>query len=60
MTTENTVLLLYPTAADEKSGQALKEAFQELGIAVEEITIEQNYARVLDAVEKAVTPVVVS
>ena len=60
MTTENTILLLYPTAADEKAGQALKDAFQGMGAAVEELVIEQNYARVLDAVEKAVIPVVVS
>jgi len=60
MTTENTILLLYPTAADEKSGQALKDAFQGMGVAVEELIIEQNYDRVLDAVEKAVIPVVVS
>ena len=60
MITENTVLLLYPTAADETAGQTLKESFQGLGIAVEELIIEQNYTRVLDAVEKAVTPVVIS
>lgn len=60
MTTENTVLLLYPTAADERAGQELKKSFHGLGIAVEELIIEQNYDRVLDAVEKAVTPVVIS
>ena len=60
MTTEKTVLLLYPTAADETAGQTLKETFQELGIAVEELVIEQNYAQVLDSLEKTVIPVVVS
>ena len=60
MTTDNNILLLYPTAADEKLGQALKDAFQSMGVAVEDMVIEQNYDRVLDAVEKAVIPVVVS
>jgi len=60
MTTENTILLLYPTVADEKAGQALKEAFQGMGVTVKDLIIEQNYDRVLDAVEKAVIPVVVS
>jgi len=60
MTTDNNILLLYPTAADEKSGQALKDAFQSMGVAVEDMVIEQNYDRVLDAVEKSVIPVVVS
>ena len=60
MTAENTILLLYPTVADEMAGQALKEAFQRMGIPVEELVIEKNYTRVLDALEKAVIPVVVS
>lgn len=60
MTTDNNILLLYPTATDEKAGQILKDAFQGMGITVEELVIEQNYDRILDAVEKAVTPVVVS
>ncbi len=60
MTAENTILLLYPTAADEMKGQMLKEACQGMGIPVEELVIEKNYAQVLDAVEAAVTPVVVS
>ena len=60
MTAGNTILLLYPTAADKTAGQTLKEEFQALGIGVEELIIDQNYAQVLDAVEKAVIPVVVS
>jgi predicted O-linked N-acetylglucosamine transferase (SPINDLY family) len=59
MTAANTILLLYPTAADEMTGQTLKDAFQKMGITVEELVIEQNYIRVLDAVEKAVIPVVI-
>ena len=60
MTAESTILLLYPAVADEMAGQALKEAFQGMGIPVEELVIEKDYTRVLDALEKAVIPVVVS
>ncbi|NOZ37164.1 MAG: hypothetical protein GXP11_03660 [Gammaproteobacteria bacterium] len=60
MTVENTILLLYPTTTNVVMGQALKVAFQELGIPVKELVIEHNYAQVLDEVEKLVIPVVVS
>ncbi len=59
MTAERTILLLYPAAANKATGQALKAAFQERDIEVNELVIEQNYAQVLDALEKAVIPVVV-
>lgn len=59
MTTQKTVVLLYPTAADQAAGQALKDAFQSLGTPVEELVIQQNYSQVLDQLEKAVIPVVV-
>lgn len=60
MTTQNTILLLYPTTTNVEMGQALKLAFQEQGIPVKELVIEQNYAQVLDEVEKLVIPVVIS
>ncbi len=59
MTAETTILLLYPAVANKTKGQALKAAFQERDIEVNELVIEQNYAQVLDALEKAVIPVVV-
>ncbi len=60
MTAEKTILLLYPAVANKTKGQSLKEAFQALDVVLNELVIEQNYAQVLDALEKAVTPVVVS
>lgn len=60
MTAQNTILLLYPTTTNVVMGQALKLAFQEQGIPVKELVIEQNYAQVLDEVEKLVIPVVIS
>lgn len=59
MTTNNTILLLYPTATDQSAGQELKHAFSALGIPVEELVMAGNYAQVLDHLEKVVTPVVV-
>ncbi len=59
MTAETTILLLYPAVANKSKGQSLKEAFQERDIEVHELVIEQNYVQVLNALEKAVTPVVV-
>jgi len=60
MTAERTILLLYPAVADKTKGRVLKEAFQELDIKVNELVIEQNYAQVLNALEKAVIPVIVN
>ena len=59
MTTNNTILLLYPSAVDRSAGQELKLAFSALGIPVEELVMAGNYDQVLDHLEKAVTPVVV-
>ena len=58
MTEQKTVLLLYPTAADQSAGQALKQAFQEEGLGVEELVVDQNYAEVLDRLEQPVIPLV--
>ncbi len=60
MTAERTILLLYSAVADKTKGRVLKEAFQELDIKVNELVIEQNYAQVLNALEKAVIPVIVN
>jgi hypothetical protein len=59
MTTNNTILLLYPAVTDQSAGQTLKDACHALGFAVEELVMTDNYAQVLDHLEKAVTPVVV-
>ncbi len=60
MTTNNTILLLYPAAADKSAGQSLKDALSTLDIPVQELVMENNYSLVLDHLEKAVTPLVVS
>lgn len=58
MTTQNTVLLLYPAANDQTAGQALKNALDEQKIPVAELVIGTDYAAVLDRLEAAVIPVV--
>jgi len=58
--TNKTVLLLFPFAADQQKGQALKEALQAQGSPVAELVMEPNYAAVLDRLEQPVIPVVVN
>ncbi|MFC1589641.1 hypothetical protein ACFL3P_05145 [Pseudomonadota bacterium] len=60
MTNKKTVLLLYPSATEQASGQAMKEALQAQGSAVIETVVEHNYAEVLDQLEQDVIPVVVN
>ncbi len=58
MTTKNTVLLLYPVAGYQASGQALIQALRDQGVPVAELVIADNYAKTLDWLERAVIPVV--
>jgi hypothetical protein len=60
MTNEKTVLLLYPCAADQLAGQALKETLLAQGTPVEELVMGQNYAEVLDRLEQPVITLVVN
>lgn len=60
MTSENTVLLLYPYADQQLAGQSIKEALQAQGTQVEELVMVDQYAQVLDWLQMPVTAVVVS
>ncbi|MCW9012264.1 MAG: hypothetical protein OQL06_00660 [Gammaproteobacteria bacterium] len=60
MTTKKTVLLLYPSAANQQTGAALKEALQAQGTPVEELVMEQNYGAVLDRLQQSVIPLVIN
>jgi hypothetical protein len=58
MTTNKTVLLLYPENIDPASGLALKKALHGHGVKVEELIMVDNYDQILDWLEEPVTPVV--
>lgn len=58
MTTNKTVLLLYPENIDPASGLALKNALLGQGVEVEELIMVDNYSQVLDWLEEPVIPVV--
>lgn len=60
MTTKKTVLLLYPENIDPASGHTLKRALHSQGVPVEELIIVDNYSQILDSLEGAVIPVVMS
>ena len=60
MNTDKTVLILYPNESDRPAGESLKSVFDTSHTPVEEVVIENNYDVVLDWLEKAVIPVVIS
>lgn len=60
MKTDKKVLLLYPTQSSQADCQTLKQSLQGAGAEVEELVISGNIEQVLDALEQAVIPVVIS
>jgi hypothetical protein len=59
MSSEKTILLLTPSAAEQMQTEALAATLSAQGRKVEQLMIEGNYERVLDALAGAVVPVVV-
>lgn len=57
MTTDKKVLLLYPLQLSDNT--MLKQSLQAAGARVEELVISGNIEKVLDALQEAVTPVVI-
>jgi hypothetical protein len=60
MTSDKKVLLLYPTQQSQPENSALKQSLQNAGAEIEEFVINGNIEKVLDALEQAVIPVVIS
>ncbi|MDA3835662.1 MAG: hypothetical protein PF495_20000 [Spirochaetales bacterium] len=60
MTAKKTVLLLYPESVNPISGHVLKGALHDQGVQVEELIMVDNYSQILDSLEEAVIPVVMS
>lgn len=60
MKSDRKVLLLYPTQQLQPEGLALKQSLLKAGAEVEELVIDDNIEKVLDALQLPVIPVVMS
>ena len=58
MSEAKTVLILCPRADFADVGESMRESFESMGVKVESMVIEENYAQVLDKLEQDVVPVV--
>jgi hypothetical protein len=60
MNSNKKVLLLYPTRQSQPENSELNQSLKNAGAEIEEFVIIENIEKVLDALEQAVIPVVIS